>query len=1000
MTQYLLTNSDGDSDDNRVGLTSDSSYRGGVLGSDTYTASEFSQNTYLQLRESSEDYVAINSKLESSTITGLTVMAWVRSTDTNGEVIISSYDRSEYYRFNLVNGFLDCSFDPSGGGGDFSSGEFVADGLWHHVAAVYDAGEVRMYVDGRRVYTNGGNASEIGSEGRRYGFIGTGSEANEFDGYIGPSSYGSIDIAHHRLYVDAKTDTEVVSTFNGNPPTANLHEHLPLTSDDDGRLNDTSGNNRHGYRRNGALIYGSSEPTVFENAEDDEFSDWTVNSGSLSSTTSPAIDNYSLYHSNFGNQSEPRGAVKELTNSGKIDSFSFMFWETISNTSSALSFYNSNGNREFSVGTDNPAWAFDDVSGNNIFGNPPNNYENWMRFTITFDWVENTYTVVGENTKSSYTASHTGELYEGVDIAEVASGQADLAGYTGVGEWYLDEMYENPSITTTTKLSTLNTTNNTSSSPIGDTQATTIADQLGGGLTTTTPVASTKTIFSSPSNSVGTSTALSSALQDAFSTTTFGDSFADTEAGGESELFTHADQPADLNTASVVDAFVESFDTIQRTALGDAFTFVSSDTQLATTNTTQSLAESVASPLVAAETAALTVTDPSSFGESYAEVLNASTDAFSTTASGSTAVTLLGETEVATTSPQFDTANVELFAFVSPSAVQTTDKIAGTQTDTKAVALTENAVLVSLTPTLDIVVAVKKGETGVEGAFADSLASDVGASTFIKLAKTNSYTETFKTSEESTTTSDAITTAVNTIENNTEGFAESTTAALLAAAAAVGISDEFAETGAQAISTTYDKSVVDGDGFASSVSDAVVRSAVLSQLPASGSSSVTPETLSAPAQTLTEQGIVETETEAAAIVSQIVSTWQQSNEETATTSGGVTEEFGSIQRTGRPKTSAIDDTLQELVNTESVDSSAFAQSLPAVVAQVVSPSDIDASALAEALVNGETADVETQVIAAYLSFLFAAVRGGNFAVVQSGQNSIITNGANSFRVIK
>jgi len=40
MSQYLLLKSDGDSDDAKVGLTSDSSYEGGVLGGDTYTTSE------------------------------------------------------------------------------------------------------------------------------------------------------------------------------------------------------------------------------------------------------------------------------------------------------------------------------------------------------------------------------------------------------------------------------------------------------------------------------------------------------------------------------------------------------------------------------------------------------------------------------------------------------------------------------------------------------------------------------------------------------------------------------------------------------------------------------------------------------------------------------------------------------------------------------------------------------------------------------------------------
>jgi len=40
MSQYLLLKSDGDSDDPKLGLTSDQSYEGGVLGGDNYSASE------------------------------------------------------------------------------------------------------------------------------------------------------------------------------------------------------------------------------------------------------------------------------------------------------------------------------------------------------------------------------------------------------------------------------------------------------------------------------------------------------------------------------------------------------------------------------------------------------------------------------------------------------------------------------------------------------------------------------------------------------------------------------------------------------------------------------------------------------------------------------------------------------------------------------------------------------------------------------------------------
>ena len=58
------------------------------------------------------------------------------------------------------------------------------DGQWHFVCAVYDGSDKILYVDGvedgRRVNAHSGR--RLGSGLIRYGFIGEGSEAREFDG--------------------------------------------------------------------------------------------------------------------------------------------------------------------------------------------------------------------------------------------------------------------------------------------------------------------------------------------------------------------------------------------------------------------------------------------------------------------------------------------------------------------------------------------------------------------------------------------------------------------------------------------------------------------------------------------------------------------------------------------------------------------------------------------------------------------------------------------------
>ncbi|AGF91188.1 hypothetical protein HAPG_00002 [Halorubrum phage GNf2] len=1176
MTQYFLLKSDGDSDNARLGLTSDSLYGGGVLGSGTYRAAEVSHNNYLKIANNS-DYVAIDSFLNSSTITGMTVMSWVRSTDDNGEAYISSHDRSEYYRFNLFNGNLDCSFNTSGGGGDHNSGVFVADGRWHHLAAVYDAGEVRMYVDGRRIYTDTGNASEIGSGGVRYGFLGAGSEAASFDGGTN-ANQGIVDISDHRLYLDAKTDAEIKSAFEGNPPTANLHEYLPLTSDNNGELNDASGNNRNGFLRNNASIVntstkhsistfsaintttalpigatetstvedqpssafsstnvlkpknwfgivgqfssnanilggadgfdevaefdattnssyediftnrfkwndwpsyvgpnedvyiafaakwneipfwgaggvdrewirqpapdpnnyqlyilrstgegssfendlfrlyysnsnntaqgrvadpyvwldwgdqqwdaqivgdtssrtvepttqlqsptieyqlgngvGKSGPTVFDSFDDGNYSDWTVNEGTLTASSDPAIGDNSMYHDNFGGDDGAREAVKSLNSPRQVESFSFMFWETSNNTSAALSFYNSNGNREFSVGTDNPVWAYDDASGNDSFGNPPTAYKEWRRFTITFDWETDEYTVVAEDLASDYTASHTGTLYEGVDIAEVASGQVGLAGYTGAAKWYLDEMYIN-----------------------------------------VTETATQNTAATSTFNSSATSTTLSNALQDAFTASTFADSSSDTAAAGIEEQFTHANQPADLNTSSVVDAFTERFDTVERTGFGDALTGVTSDTTLATTNGTQSFENALAEPLVASEAATFVKQDGDSFGKSYATVLQASASGLPTAASGNIAVTSLGQTEVAIADPQFDQALVELFAFISPATTTVTPTVSDPNTDTSAGALTENAVAVPITPTLDIIVAVNKGETGLGGTLADSLSASVGAQTSIKVAKTVADAATDSGTVNTFAVPDGVAETATAISQLGSVTTDTSVEALLVAATlqSVGSSSTFSLVGGGRADVTSD--VVDGSSVSSSVPSGEVVDTVTDIVDAAGAAEATPEVLAEAAETLVANGAVATETAAASVVSQVVASDQRSDNTAFTTVDSSRELFAISDETSQPTTFSLSEAVKTVVDSDVVDTDAVSVAMPSVLATLVSAMDIDGAAQAEAFAVGDVPVTKLTPEQALLRLLFASTIGTNSVTVPTAQITKVTNSENSIRVL-
>jgi len=132
------------------------------------------------------DYIAIDDVNFASTgNTEVTVAAWIR-TETGDNQCIASFDRNEYWRMEINGdgaGEGQVAFDimTHAGQVDFSSKSRVDDGQWHHVAGVFDTGQMYIYIDGaidaaRLV------ASTFGSGNLRYGFVGERSEATVVDG--------------------------------------------------------------------------------------------------------------------------------------------------------------------------------------------------------------------------------------------------------------------------------------------------------------------------------------------------------------------------------------------------------------------------------------------------------------------------------------------------------------------------------------------------------------------------------------------------------------------------------------------------------------------------------------------------------------------------------------------------------------------------------------------------------------------------------------------------
>jgi hypothetical protein len=128
-----------------------------------------------------------------------TVIAWIKTTYEFPQAIVATGTPDLFQAFNVVmtyNGFCQ-SVGVMGFGADFyPCGAFLADGVWHMVAATYDgAGSLRLYVDGN-----------LDSEALGFFFATTG-QTN----YIGRSNHVVNDGCCHRPFNGSIDDVAIFS---------------------------------------------------------------------------------------------------------------------------------------------------------------------------------------------------------------------------------------------------------------------------------------------------------------------------------------------------------------------------------------------------------------------------------------------------------------------------------------------------------------------------------------------------------------------------------------------------------------------------------------------------------------------------------------------------------------------------------------------------------------------------------------------------------------------
>lgn len=170
-----------------------------------------SQNALLL--DGGNDYLAIEKlAYQGTNYTELTVETWLK-TSTVANMIIASFDRSEYWRLEVDGdgaGPGQIGFDIFTNAGilDFGSNARIDDGQWHHVAAVFDNGTVTIYIDGI-VDATTTRGTRFGNNVPRYGFIGTGSESPTYNGARGPNNHFNGELDDFKVWDVARTQAQI-----------------------------------------------------------------------------------------------------------------------------------------------------------------------------------------------------------------------------------------------------------------------------------------------------------------------------------------------------------------------------------------------------------------------------------------------------------------------------------------------------------------------------------------------------------------------------------------------------------------------------------------------------------------------------------------------------------------------------------------------------------------------------------------------------------------------
>lgn len=120
-------------------------------------------------------------------------------------------------------------------------------------------------------------------------------------------------------------------------------------------------------------------------------------------------------------------ATYPMSDTRQISEMTFHYYETSSQSGSGVRLYNSNGNQELGIATNNPQWVFAPTDNEadivEVFdgGDDPNGggsavYNTWHRVNLVFDWGVPEVSWTWENLDDGITKTGTQPVQQGVDV--------------------------------------------------------------------------------------------------------------------------------------------------------------------------------------------------------------------------------------------------------------------------------------------------------------------------------------------------------------------------------------------------------------------------------------------------------------------------------------------------------------------------------------------------------------------------------------------------------